>query len=271
MTFSIDPPHADIRLVCDRRQLSQALTNVVKNAVEAIESRRNRGEMSFEGDKVELKVREAGDQVVIDVTDTGIGLPEEREESSGLTPLERGTLVHTLFEQFYRAWQEQGRGSITAATLPDALALFGQLTRAALTLLPAADRALEETRLLGSIVARGLAERVFELEADAGGVIADRLIEFDLRGPFAFPALGGFRQTTVNIRGKADRIDVFANGSIRVIDYKLGRMPDVNLYHEVSVIPAGQLTATYNNCLPSTGLLRFGRVRAAQVDAKAAE
>lgn len=79
LTFAIDPPHADIRLVCDRRQLSQALTNVVKNAVEAIEIRRNRGDVSFEGDKVDVKVREPGDQVVIDVTDTGIGLPEDRE------------------------------------------------------------------------------------------------------------------------------------------------------------------------------------------------
>jgi len=43
---------------------------------------------------------------------------------------------------------------------------------------------------------------------------------------------------------------------------KIGRMPDVNLYHEVSVVPAGGLTATYNNCLPATGLLRFGRLRA---------
>ena len=79
MTFAIDPPQADIRLVCDRRQVSQALTNVVKNAVEAIEIRRNRGDVSFEGDKVEVKVRETGGQVVIDVTDTGIGLPEDRE------------------------------------------------------------------------------------------------------------------------------------------------------------------------------------------------
>ena len=93
MTFAIDPPHADIRLVCDRRQLSQALTNVVKNAVEAIETRRNRGEGSFEGDKVEVKVRETGDQVVIDVTDTGIGLPEERERLTEpyMTTRVRGT------------------------------------------------------------------------------------------------------------------------------------------------------------------------------------
>jgi two-component system nitrogen regulation sensor histidine kinase NtrY len=93
MTFAINPPHADIRLVCDRRQLSQALTNVVKNAVEAIETRRNRGEHSFEGDKVEVKVREAGDQVVVDVTDTGIGLPEERERLTEpyMTTRVRGT------------------------------------------------------------------------------------------------------------------------------------------------------------------------------------
>ena len=93
MTFAIDPPHGDIRLVCDRRQLSQALTNVVKNAVEAIETRRNRGDVSFEGDKVDVKVRETGDQVVIDVTDTGIGLPQERERLTEpyMTTRVRGT------------------------------------------------------------------------------------------------------------------------------------------------------------------------------------
>ena len=93
MSFAIDPPHADIRLVCDRRQLGQALTNVVKNGVEAIETRKNRGEGSFEGDKVEVKVRETGDQVVIDVIDTGIGLPEERERLTEpyMTTRVRGT------------------------------------------------------------------------------------------------------------------------------------------------------------------------------------
>jgi len=93
MTFSMDPAQADIRLVCDRRQLSQALTNVVKNAVEAIEIRRNRAEGSFEGDKVEVKVRETGDQVVVDVTDTGIGLPEDRERLTEpyMTTRVRGT------------------------------------------------------------------------------------------------------------------------------------------------------------------------------------
>ncbi|WP_240913725.1 ATP-binding protein [Sphingomonas sp. HDW15A] len=91
--FSIEPPSGKIAMVCDRRQLSQALTNVVKNAVEAIEARRNRGETNFEGDRVDLKVRRENDQVIIDVTDTGVGLPQERERLTEpyMTTRVRGT------------------------------------------------------------------------------------------------------------------------------------------------------------------------------------
>ena len=77
--FSLEPREGEFRMVCDRRQLGQALTNLVKNAVEAIESRKNRGEHSVEGDRVELKLRNQNGQLVIDITDTGIGLPEDRE------------------------------------------------------------------------------------------------------------------------------------------------------------------------------------------------
>ncbi|MFL6830536.1 MAG: ATP-binding protein [Sphingomicrobium sp.] len=79
ITFVLDPPDGEFRMVCDRRQLAQALTNLVKNAVEAIESRRNRGEHSLEGDRVQLKLHGEDGQLVIDLTDTGIGLPEDRQ------------------------------------------------------------------------------------------------------------------------------------------------------------------------------------------------
>jgi two-component system nitrogen regulation sensor histidine kinase NtrY len=79
ITFVLDPPGGDIRMICDRRQLGQALTNVVKNAVEAIESRRNRGEHSLEGDRIALRLTKDARQLVIDLNDTGIGLPQDRE------------------------------------------------------------------------------------------------------------------------------------------------------------------------------------------------
>jgi two-component system nitrogen regulation sensor histidine kinase NtrY len=93
LAFTIEPPDGEFPMVCDRRQLAQALTNVVKNAVEAIETRRNRGEHSFAGDRVELRLKRDGDQLVIDVLDTGIGLPEDRERLTEpyMTTRVRGT------------------------------------------------------------------------------------------------------------------------------------------------------------------------------------
>jgi two-component system nitrogen regulation sensor histidine kinase NtrY len=93
VSFSLEPAAADIRMVCDRRQLAQALTNVVKNAVEAIEARRNRGEHSLAGDRVNLAICDSDTQLVIDVTDTGIGLPEERDRLTEpyMTTRVRGT------------------------------------------------------------------------------------------------------------------------------------------------------------------------------------
>jgi two-component system nitrogen regulation sensor histidine kinase NtrY len=93
ISFSIDPPSGDIRMVCDRRQLSQALTNIVKNAVEAIELRRNRGEQHPDGDRIDLTIHREADQLVIDLTDTGVGLPEDRERLTEpyMTTRVRGT------------------------------------------------------------------------------------------------------------------------------------------------------------------------------------
>ncbi|HEX3421988.1 MAG TPA: ATP-binding protein [Sphingomicrobium sp.] len=93
ISFALEPPTGDIRMVCDRRQLAQALTNVVKNGVEAIESRRNRGEHSLAGDRVELKLHEEAGLLIIDVLDTGVGLPEDRERLTEpyMTTRVRGT------------------------------------------------------------------------------------------------------------------------------------------------------------------------------------
>lgn len=60
-------------LVCDRRQIGQALTNLVKNAVEAIEA--------VDGSEgvVTLTLRETAGRVAVEVTDTGVGLPADRD------------------------------------------------------------------------------------------------------------------------------------------------------------------------------------------------
>jgi two-component system nitrogen regulation sensor histidine kinase NtrY len=91
--FSFDAPDGLPPLVCDRRQLGQALTNLVKNAVEAIEARTGEGETDVPGE-ISMEVREAADaQLIIEITDNGIGLPAERERivEPYMTTRARGT------------------------------------------------------------------------------------------------------------------------------------------------------------------------------------
>ena len=84
----------EFRMVCDRRQLGQALTNVVKNGVEAIESRtKARRAQPCRRPRRADAARAKSGQLVIDVLDTGIGLPEDRERLTEpyMTTRVRGT------------------------------------------------------------------------------------------------------------------------------------------------------------------------------------
>ena len=71
--FALDAPLDLPPIVCDRRQLGQALTNIVKNAVEAIEARAGEGGVG----SVTMTIRDA-ERLTIEVADDGVGLPAER-------------------------------------------------------------------------------------------------------------------------------------------------------------------------------------------------
>jgi RecB family exonuclease len=153
-----------------------------------------------------------------------LGLEEEDpREHVGLEPRRRGTLVHRAFQSFFAAWEGSGHGAISPALLPDARRLFADVVETALRDVSEADRLIERTRLLGSSGAPGLGERVFRLEAIRPKPVTERLLEYNLRGEYE---LGGDPPLRVALRGIADRIDLLADGSMRVIDYKTGRAPD---------------------------------------------
>ena len=75
IAFRLDAPPEGARMVCDRRQLGQAFTNLVKNAVEAIEGK---GETPVIG-KVVFTIQPHDEQLIVTITDDGVGLPAERE------------------------------------------------------------------------------------------------------------------------------------------------------------------------------------------------
>jgi len=150
-------------------------------------------------------------------------LQEERDEESGLTPQEQGQFLHDVFEAFFAQWQAGGGRGLTNDNVTEALALFERVADARLETLPEADRALERTHLLGSAAAPGLAERAFAFEIEQGGEVIERLLEHALEGEFVFKGPDGPRK--IRLRAKADRIDLLADGTFRIVDYKLGKAP----------------------------------------------
>lgn len=82
----------DREVRCDRHQFGQAMTNVLKNAVEAVEARAAEAEDSYAGE-IAVTLRDAGEAIVISIEDNGIGLPADRERiiEPYVTTREKGT------------------------------------------------------------------------------------------------------------------------------------------------------------------------------------
>ncbi len=99
--ISLDLPETPLRVRFDRRQVSQAVTNIIKNAAEAISA-------VPEADKGRIDIRVASEEneVLIDVVDNGIGLPVENRQrllEPYMTTREKGTglglaIVAKIFE-----------------------------------------------------------------------------------------------------------------------------------------------------------------------------
>ncbi len=78
IAFTFMAPEAAPTLLCDRRQIGQAVTNLLKNAAEAIEARRARDEQAVAG-AIQAFISETDGYFDVIVQDNGIGLPESKE------------------------------------------------------------------------------------------------------------------------------------------------------------------------------------------------
>ena len=79
----------------------------------------------------------------------------------------------------------------------------------------------------GLIVAPGFVDVVLQIEAERPAQVIERLLEYSLDGETWLRESGepGAGQRAVRLKAKADRIDLFADGSFRLLDYKLSRAP----------------------------------------------
>ena len=78
VTFHIDIPDQVIPLSLDATMISQALTNLIKNAGEAIETRIEKGVSLELTPAIAISLADQGTQVSITISDNGIGLPQDR-------------------------------------------------------------------------------------------------------------------------------------------------------------------------------------------------
>jgi RecB family exonuclease len=153
-----------------------------------------------------------------------LNLQEDPEDEATLNPKELGIFVHEVFQAFFQEWNRRGHLGITPDNIPLARAIFGEVVEPLLAKLADDEAAVQRTRLLGSAADEGLAEAVFQLEAEWDTPVRERLLEHSLDGEFEIRTETETRR--IALRGKADRIDLLEDRTFRIIDYKLSRAPD---------------------------------------------
>jgi len=116
--FELDLPDKPVVALSDRRLLTQAVTNLVKNASEAIDSAVEADPTRAGTGHIVAKVRTKGDRLQITVIDNGCGLPKENRErlvEPYMTTREKGTGLGLAIVQ--RITEQHG-GALTLADAP---------------------------------------------------------------------------------------------------------------------------------------------------------
>lgn len=114
--FDVSLPDEDVEFSFDRRLVSQALTNLIKNASEAIEAVDMTGD---ERGQISVELSQPGiDPIVVTITDNGCGLPKKdrnRLTEPYMTTREKGTGLGLAIVR--RIMEEHG-GTITLGDAP---------------------------------------------------------------------------------------------------------------------------------------------------------
>lgn len=127
--FESDLPDDALAARCDSRQMSQVLTNLIQNGIDAIQGREPQAGSDLPRGRLRLALRQTATEAIIEVTDNGRGLPDaerERLTEPYITTREKGTglglaIVKKILEDHNGSLEledsEQG-GACVRAVLP---------------------------------------------------------------------------------------------------------------------------------------------------------
>ena len=133
---------SDAPLLCDRQQLGRALTNIIKNAGEAVMARLERdGGGATERGRIAITIADSIDAVTVTISDNGVGLPidgRDRLTEPYVTTRARGT---GLGLAIVRKIVEDHGGALTLGDAPGGGAAVRVRLGRAIAIEPIADRA----------------------------------------------------------------------------------------------------------------------------------
>ncbi|MDX2264639.1 MAG: PAS domain-containing sensor histidine kinase [Hyphomicrobiales bacterium] len=143
ISYTLDLPEQPMIVQCDRRLITQAVTNLVKNAGEAIAAAQaSAGPDEARAGRIIVKVRADRGRAVIEVTDNGCGLPKENRHrliEPYVTTRQKGTGLGLAIVQRITE-QHGGALELEDAVQPDGSA-HGAVVRLSFPILKAAEAA----------------------------------------------------------------------------------------------------------------------------------
>jgi hypothetical protein len=122
-----------------------------------------------------------------------LGLPEERDEMAGLTPLERGNLITSCSNGFYRAWDEERAAASRRDVAGGRCSDSPRSPTSMLARLPEADRVLERARPARLAGRARRCRRGLPDGSRRGGQVVRRLLEIELKDHSSFRCSAGSR------------------------------------------------------------------------------
>ena len=78
VSINFSKPKTPITISIDATLINQAITNIIKNAGEAIDARKQEGLSTDTIGTINVMIKENAESVVIDISDNGVGWPEDR-------------------------------------------------------------------------------------------------------------------------------------------------------------------------------------------------
>ena len=155
-------------------------------------------------------------------------LEEQPEDEDTRTPLERGRFLHELLERFFSEWQRRGHGRIDLIAARGAAAVRPRSAKRRWRSCRRPKRRSSGHGCWGRRSVRASRIACLPWRPSGPSTSSSACSSFRCRATFVSARRDG-RERTVTLSAKTDRIDLLEDGTLRVIDYKSKKTPDLKV------------------------------------------